>query len=1076
MSTLVTPRKPLCPFAPLVSHSNRQRSISPPPDIDCGVNNTPMPASSGMFLLIRNVLPDSKTAFGKPVEMVKKAIAEIIKSPDGKDLADITVLILPGGRVQDRYSSSAYLELAKEIRQLDSIPRSDLLMDWMNALSKSHPTWDVVWAPQKKGKDRRMTIRFRVADSKEKVPTNATEKIRAHLESKGHRTIGGYISYNGLVDISLADTNSIDTILASHHYIVPTISKEGMHVSPPKFIPINHPFELCIGGLNDYEGVHEIIEKWLYYKYVHDDKAKTTRVYDTRISPDREYFIFTMDSWESTLAVLKDNVAFREYFTHSPLLSDPKLLFELNSIGFARKSTTATIDAGAGAVNEAITDLRRDLADFRKEQNVNNLLVQRQVASIHDNMENQTNAVALLGNQLQQFGLSLLSGRDEKMIEAKISAIDNNLSFETQCLRTTDDLKEKTVIKANISTLQNERREQTLLLAKACDATLRLIGPAPGTLVPAATAQTPGQPSAPADISEPITRPSTPDTPTPTNNHTASDTLTPTFSTPTPFNFDFSSIVTPPLAVRFPTATKRNKQHHPLQTAPKRIKSTERHTITRSTSKNTLATQSVDDVNLTNAPDVFNDYSDVTVCPSLMPAVSILITAPADQGQCNAHGSRPLNAGCQDTSTPSYILEWTDQLGRALITKLISRKHVNRSHTSNPMSFLLYWFLIGLTLLILTNTTEATHVSAGSLSFYALNTNGFVHPTKIDATNRAISFRNPDIVVITETKTNSSRTSKLSYEDYQFFEERGIPASGHHLYKWGVILGVKKGITVSQRVPVTHPALIGRLIAVDIVIPLDSRLGLTHRVIAAYAPWDIHDNSDTAVFWSEAAKLCLNNPNSWTLLGDLNATVIQAERKSGGTDARAHFTNFLRVSKGLDLWSKYPERSRFTDWTCKPRLSTNGGSIIDRIVTSSSGIIDSEILVADGHNDFVPMTDHRAIVGRLILKPPDRNSNHCLHDTPAPVLNNPRIKFPGFKDKHLFQAYCDETDSRIKLSGLHLRTVTDHNSFIFSTQNLLISSMIQQLMSLVELKGSVVMFTRLSPIHVSNNFKPARAQ
>ena len=41
-------------------------------------------------------------------------------------------------------SSSAYLELAKEIRQLDSIPRSDLLMDWMNALSKSRPTWDVV--------------------------------------------------------------------------------------------------------------------------------------------------------------------------------------------------------------------------------------------------------------------------------------------------------------------------------------------------------------------------------------------------------------------------------------------------------------------------------------------------------------------------------------------------------------------------------------------------------------------------------------------------------------------------------------------------------------------------------------------------------------------------------------------------------------------------------------------------------------------------------------------------------------------------------------------------------------------
>ena len=53
-----------------------------------------------------------------------------------------------------------------------------------------------------------MTVRFRVADSKEKVPSNATDKIRAHLESKGHRTIHGYISYNGLVNIFMADSHS----------------------------------------------------------------------------------------------------------------------------------------------------------------------------------------------------------------------------------------------------------------------------------------------------------------------------------------------------------------------------------------------------------------------------------------------------------------------------------------------------------------------------------------------------------------------------------------------------------------------------------------------------------------------------------------------------------------------------------------------------------------------------------------------------------------------------------------------------------------------------------------------------
>ena len=174
-----------------------------------------------------------------------------------------------------------------------------------------------------------------------------------------------------------------------------------------------------------------------------------------------------MDSLESTLLVLKDTKAFCAYFTRSPFLTEPKLLFDLNSSGFACKSTAMTIDAGAGLVNDAISDMKRDLADFHKEQSENNTLVQRQVAAIHINMESQTNTVALIGNQLQQFGLSLLAGCDEKVIKSKITAIDNNLMFEAQCLQMTDDPAKKLSIKTNISTLQTKHREQTLILAKA---------------------------------------------------------------------------------------------------------------------------------------------------------------------------------------------------------------------------------------------------------------------------------------------------------------------------------------------------------------------------------------------------------------------------------------------------------------------------------------------------------------------------------------------------------------------------------------------------------------------------------
>ena len=67
-----------------------------------------------------------------------------------------------------------------------------------------------------------MTEQFRVADSKEKVLTNATDKILAFLEStkKNHKVA------MSPVDVSFADTNSVDTVLASNYYYIPSLSKE----------------------------------------------------------------------------------------------------------------------------------------------------------------------------------------------------------------------------------------------------------------------------------------------------------------------------------------------------------------------------------------------------------------------------------------------------------------------------------------------------------------------------------------------------------------------------------------------------------------------------------------------------------------------------------------------------------------------------------------------------------------------------------------------------------------------------------------------------------------------------------
>ena len=81
-------------------------------------------------------LPDYKPIFGRPVELVRKAIAEITSTDEGKELPEITVDVMRGGRPKDSYWTSVYIELTQVTKILDPLPRPDLLTDWLNSLTK----------------------------------------------------------------------------------------------------------------------------------------------------------------------------------------------------------------------------------------------------------------------------------------------------------------------------------------------------------------------------------------------------------------------------------------------------------------------------------------------------------------------------------------------------------------------------------------------------------------------------------------------------------------------------------------------------------------------------------------------------------------------------------------------------------------------------------------------------------------------------------------------------------------------------------------------------------------------------
>ncbi|KAJ7079989.1 hypothetical protein B0H15DRAFT_759923, partial [Mycena belliarum] len=285
-----------------------------------------------------------------------------------------------------------------------------------------------------------------------------------------------------------------------------------------------------------------------------------------------------------------------------------------------------------------------------------------------------------------------------------------------------------------------------------------------------------------------------------------------------------------------------------------------------------------------------------------------------------------------------------------------------------------------------------TAAAAASFSMYALNANGLVNSAKLHHINNVIRARNPHSFVLTESKTNSKVGANLPNHEYTIFEEPGVQAENHHLYKWGVVLGIRKGIQIAQRVQITSAHLRGRVIAVDVVLQTNNGEDFYHRIIGGYAPWD-PGTPATCEFWPELTKLIRSTSTSWTCGGDLNATVSAAERLSGGLEARRQYTDFLAATAGHDIWTNNPNRNRKYDWTSRADGDADSGNIIDRAVTSKRSYVDAEISAAD-------------------------------------LLNKPRIKYPTRMEKHRHDDFRMEINKKLDTAQLDDVQVNDDHSFL----------------------------------------------
>ena len=254
-------------------------------------------------------------------------------------------------------------------------------------------------------------------------------------------------------------------------------------------------------------------------------------------------------------------------------------------------------------------------------------------------------------------------------------------------------------------------------------------------------------------------------------------------------------------------------------------------------------------------------------------------------------------------------------------------------------------------------------VNPVSLRTISINANGLADPMKIAAIRNMVQTSKPHSFVIGETKNSEPISSRLGLDDYELFETPGRPLNARGKGKWGVIVGIQRGLFNIQSITVSNK-LRGRAVALDLTIPTDHNRGFRHRLIGIYAPWNPGGTlEDESAFWPEITCLCDQSSFSWSLHGDFNSTLLASESSSASLDispSRLAYSLFLTSTDAIDLWRsqpvadvthQYTHRSQWNSPTQPPSYS-----IIDRSAVSRVGTLAGTISILP---NFIPSTDHR---------------------------------------------------------------------------------------------------------------------
>jgi hypothetical protein len=950
--------------------------------------------ATGCELIVRGI--GASETNSNAVALLETAI-KTIQSMD-PTLASIHIRVKPFN-TRNEWSTTCYVHLdpclnASTPLDNNAEPRCDLLVLWLTALSKYNSDWEIHWTPAKHGTDKRSWIRFpelRDDSTNPSFQSESRDKLLRWAKTKALPVSSSFLGKGG-VTLSMASPHHVDTVVNAGTVLVPGFPNP-LRVARGRQIEICNAFEIVIMGVpDDYEDMDQLLKEWITQNFLVDGES-TLAGY--RASPDEpEAFIFHMTTWKATKAVLSQSTRklFEADFAKYPTLIYPRTVHEVNTTGVWKivGNIRGDFAKGADSMNDTIKALTRRIDSMEDRNQKQHEATHLQLAAVTSTLQSVTQAVTALDNRLVSSQRAILAQSAELGLTRGLSNVRANKTAIRMKLLMGMEPEKVAEAQAMMAEFEEEEASLQSKIDQASRNFLTIVGGHVSQLQPAPLSNPapPSVPTAPPGISK--------------DAHT--DSLG-----------------------RQSSASSRSKPSD-----DRRSFSTKRRRLSNDDTEEKEVASLATGVSM--AVDVSDPQAKEVdmVCHSPPPLKDTLMVTHDDASASSLnHTKKPLP---RSSGIFRGVFDcWRDLSKCHRDSRPLCR--FTRTYKCSPDFNIL--LLLGMFVLAVSmSCTVSAYVppsATSSFTIYGLNANGMVQPVKVSHFNTVIGARRPHIFVVNETKTKSKLGGSLPFSDYDIYEEPGECAEGHHIFKWGVIVGVRKDIQVAQRLEITQRALKGRVIALDIILTTPDGRCFRHRFIGAYAPWNPGGSGDVSLFWRDMTSLCQSTTSSWTMAGDFNATIASFERLSGGADARAQYLKFLADTNGHDLWSDFEERSRFNDWTCKSSRGASEGNIIDRVVTSRDTRIDSEISVADRHSDWIPYTDHRAIIARVVHAmpgPPQSNSRVSTDLSMGRAANRPRIKIPLKSEKHKYQIFRDLVDESVKAESLHEHPVIDDDSFI----------------------------------------------